>query len=312
MMQHVSLMLTDRCNSRCRYCYVDAKTEKSIENTGLDTDLVRDFLQAFASRNGKIVHFTGGEVLLHPEVEQILEFAKSLGLSVQIFTNGLLLDEERFLRIKDFVGSFAISLDGSEGIHDANRGVRGAYQKVIEVLQLFKTHYVEYSLQMTIGKSNLDQIEHVAAIASQYNAGSVKLANLMQVGRGAACPAEHLSEDDLLAIKHKAAQISEQYSYRPIFQTNLYTREEMAMYFKTDALLPSYWVDASGDLCLFTPSHKEHFKIGHISDLSCLDDEFIRKKSQTLVSQLLPKIREKRVCDLYEEIERLASEMDAC
>lgn len=304
MINQVNFLITDQCNSFCKYCYVDALPTQPTPV--LELDRVLDFLKVFRENNGRVVHFSGGEVLLYPEIERVFEYAKGLGLLVRIFTNGLALDREKFERIRGFIDTFSISLDGPEEVHDSLRGVKGAYRKVIEILELFKENRIDYSLQMTVGRSNLPYIDHVAQIAHQYDAGGVKLADMMKVGRGQSCPEDYLTEDDLLTLKRKSIELSEQYTYRPIFQTNLYTREEIDFYFKTDTLAPIFWIDAAGDLCLFTTANKKYFKIGHISEFPFNDLEAIKTKHARLMEQLFASVKGKKICDLFEEIELMA------
>lgn len=306
MIYQVNFLITDQCNSFCKYCYVNAHPAEP--GPMLEVDRVLTFLKAFKENSGQVVHFSGGEVLLYPEIEQVFEYAKSLGLIVRIFTNGLLLDRERFERIRGFIDTFSTSLDGPEEVHDSLRGVKGAYKKVIETLEFFQQNRIEYSLQMTVGRSNLQYIDYVAQIANQYGAESVKLADMMKVGRGQNCPEDYLTEDDLLMLKRKSIELSEQYTYRPIFQTNLYTREELDFYFKTDTLAPLFWIDATGDLCLFTTSNKDYFKIGNISEFPFKDLDVIREKHAKLMQQVFARAKGKKVCDLFEEVELIADQ----
>lgn len=301
MINFISFMLTDQCNSACKYCYVNAQSKPQAKL--LEVSQVKEFLQAFKANKGMIVSFTGGEVFLYPQIEEVLEFAKSIGLHVLVFTNGLLLNRERFERIKGFVNGFAISLDGPAEVHDANRGIPGAYQQVLEVLQLFKENQISYTVQMTIGKSNLAHIDHVAQIARDYHAGSMKLADLMKVGRGTACPADELNDEELLAIKRKAAQLSELSSYRTVYQTNLCTAEEMHTYYRNGGIQPVYWVDPTGDICIFTTSHKEFSRIGHISEFPFANLDRVTEKCERLAEGVLARVTGRAICDLYEEIE---------
>lgn len=303
MINYVSMILTNQCNSVCQYCYVDAKT---AAQELLPISEVQNFLQRFAEQNGRVVLFTGGEVLLYPGIEEVVQFAKGLNLHVRMFTNGLLLDQARVNQLKDFVDGFAISLDGPEEIHDARRGVKGAYQKALAAMELLKEVKKDFSIQMTISKSNMDYIDHVAGIARQFQVGAVKLADMMKVGRAMACPEEHLREDDLLWIKRKAAQLSEQYQYQTIFQTNLSTRSELDMYYGRGELQPVFWVDSLGNIFMYITQH-EFFRVGHISSFPMNNEDALARKRQIVAERLFPTIRERRICDIYEEIEQLAS-----
>lgn len=90
---YLRLSLTDRCQLRCRYCMpaegiAFTPTEKHL--TYFETEQI---LTAFAKLGVKKLKLTGGEPLLHPELSQIIQFAKKKlhYESVTITTNGVLL-----------------------------------------------------------------------------------------------------------------------------------------------------------------------------------------------------------------------------
>lgn len=301
MIYFMSMMLTEQCNSLCKYCYVNARTEPQELLPVRD---IQDFLKRYAEQGGRMVLLTGGEVLLYPGIGEVAQSAKGLGLRVSLFTNGLLLDQTRLDQLKDSVDAFAISLDGPEEIHDARRGVRGAYRKALEAMRLLQAAKKEFTIQMTIGKSNREHIDHVAGIAREFKVGGVKLADMMKVGRAADCPEEQLSEEDLLYIKRKAAELSEQSQYQIIYQTNLTTQEELNLYYQRGDLHPVYWVDSRGNIFMYI-THHDFFQIGHISEfpLNKPDEARIR---QSVAQTVFPQLGERRICDIFEEIERLA------
>jgi radical SAM protein with 4Fe4S-binding SPASM domain len=55
-----------------------------------------------------VVRFTGGEPLLHPDIYNIMEYAKKIGLSVWINTNASLIDRSNFSVLVDLVDNIFI------------------------------------------------------------------------------------------------------------------------------------------------------------------------------------------------------------
>ena len=134
---HYTLHLTNRCNLRCDYCYVDrGETNMSIETARAAVDLAGHD----AKRAGII--FFGGEPLLRKElILDTVAYARSRESEghcryfFKITTNGLLLDDA-FLDFARRESVFiALSLDGLRESHDAHRkdaqGV-GSYDRVSE------------------------------------------------------------------------------------------------------------------------------------------------------------------------------------
>jgi len=132
-----TLHLTNRCNLRCGYCYVDhGETDMSIETARAAVDLAG----RGAGRAGLI--FFGGEPLLcrgliHGTVAYARAREKENGCryTFKITTNGLLLDDDflEFARREGFL--IALSLDGVKEAHDAHRhgaDGRGCYDQVVD------------------------------------------------------------------------------------------------------------------------------------------------------------------------------------
>jgi MoaA/NifB/PqqE/SkfB family radical SAM enzyme len=105
------LSLTYRCQLNCLHCrYAQNSTNKSpLKDISLN--LAYNILkQAADSEIPRIILF-GGEPTLHPHIEKIAKKAASLGLFVELDTNGLKLDKKFIERLKKAgVSAIRISL----------------------------------------------------------------------------------------------------------------------------------------------------------------------------------------------------------
>jgi MoaA/NifB/PqqE/SkfB family radical SAM enzyme len=82
-LSHVALNIINRCQQRCVFCF-EGKRENKKELPFEDViRLIED-----ASRKVSMIVFMGGEALLRKDIFDIINFTKSLGLKVNIFTNG--------------------------------------------------------------------------------------------------------------------------------------------------------------------------------------------------------------------------------
>ncbi len=134
---HYHLLLTESCNSNCRYCYEKSLTE--FDN-GLDKKFKFDFsspekleiaiekLKKFLEKDKEaVLVFYGGEPLL--EIEKIKEIIDKINVSFRMQTNGKLLDKlpTEYLNKIDKI---LVSLDGTKERTNYNRG-EGTYDKVM-------------------------------------------------------------------------------------------------------------------------------------------------------------------------------------
>jgi AdoMet-dependent heme synthase len=150
--------ITYRCNCRCRMCqrWNDPRPE---------TLTVADYRRLAAEFRQMAVHqisVAGGEPLMRKDVFDIIRNFAEQNLSVNLCTNGLLVEKYASRIIASGATCITISLDGaSPDSHDAIRGLPGSYAQVQAgihaLLSLRKSWRPILRVRMTV--SNLNQKE---------------------------------------------------------------------------------------------------------------------------------------------------------
>ena len=80
------------CNHRCSFCAVDYIGYKTIK---LNTDLLKQSLKSMGFGGVKSVMFAGeGEPLLHPDIAEIVNYAKKCSIDSSFTTNGVRLTKD--------------------------------------------------------------------------------------------------------------------------------------------------------------------------------------------------------------------------
>ena len=90
------IALTYRCNNRCLFCYAGCGDEKmNDDHKELSTSEFKKIITIFKDK-AKIpfFSFTGGEPLLRKDLEELCSFAISIGLRINLITNGTLATPE--------------------------------------------------------------------------------------------------------------------------------------------------------------------------------------------------------------------------
>ncbi|MBN1309633.1 MAG: radical SAM protein [Chitinispirillaceae bacterium] len=155
--------ITNRCNSRCRFCSIWSempKTDETKENVFRNLKTAR--------RSGcRFVDFTGGEPLLHPDLPLFLAEAKKYGYITSVTTNCILFPS----RVGELDGRidllhFSLDADTPE-VHNALRG-SASFEKVIESIPLALRHHLVPDLLFTYTDDNIDSFEGVYRIARKY------------------------------------------------------------------------------------------------------------------------------------------------
>jgi MoaA/NifB/PqqE/SkfB family radical SAM enzyme len=124
---------------------------------GKELDLV-DFERQRASivRLGvRQVVLTGGEPLLHRNLEALLEFLRGCNVSITLLTTGLLLSKRADL-VAANVDEIIVSLDGPEEVHDRVRRVKGAYRMIGEGIRAVRRRKADMPVhgRCTVQKEN--------------------------------------------------------------------------------------------------------------------------------------------------------------
>ncbi len=132
------------------------------------------------------VKFTGGEPFLHPRIMDYLEITDREELSVNIETNGTLLDESHVEKLKNINRLFvAVSLDGAASqAHDKFRGVKGAYDRTIAALELLTRFEIPVQIIMSLHRENVNTLDDVLRLAGDLGVRSVKINPVQPLGRG--------------------------------------------------------------------------------------------------------------------------------
>jgi molybdenum cofactor biosynthesis enzyme MoaA len=94
-LNQIYFYLTEGCNLRCRHCWIAPKYESEGNSyPALDLDLFKTIIEQAKPLGLTGVKLTGGEPLLHPQIEEILEVIRKEDLSLNVETNGVLCTPE--------------------------------------------------------------------------------------------------------------------------------------------------------------------------------------------------------------------------
>lgn len=163
----VCFQLTTRCNLRCKMC--DIYTRKSSE---LSLQEIAELFKDLKSVGCEAVDLTGGEPLLRKDVPQIIQAGKRVGLEMNLYTNGYLLDRERLKRIVEAgIDAVGISVDGIGDTHDEIRGVEGVYKGVVNAFELLNEYpSLKKMIATVVMESNMQELPQLFELADKYNA----------------------------------------------------------------------------------------------------------------------------------------------
>jgi MoaA/NifB/PqqE/SkfB family radical SAM enzyme len=155
----VTHCITYRCNLSCAYC-----SRHDIPGEELTTEEIKSLMGLLRDAGTLFWSFNGGEALVREDLEELLAFGKSIGITMSFATNGTLL-QDRIDEIGD-AAMVSVSIDGPRDIQNTNRS--SSYDLVIKGLDAMAARGVRFNLFAVVGKHNIDSLGHVIDLAEHY------------------------------------------------------------------------------------------------------------------------------------------------
>lgn len=163
-MQYIPFLLvfhiTGRCNLSCAYCYANSYVKEDVKLVD-----AKDVLSQAKNLGSRHVIFTGGESLIHPNFQEIMEYAHELAFDIHLTSNGTLINKKWADELKSMDVKVTISLDGSfPEINDALRG-DGTFKKALNAIKILVNHDIYTSMRMTLVKDNVSDVSNYLELA---------------------------------------------------------------------------------------------------------------------------------------------------
>ncbi|MDR1550524.1 MAG: radical SAM protein [Hungatella sp.] len=166
-LERVEIHLYRNCNLKCTMCDFKEYTDKIP-----DMDTMGRLIVQLKDMKVKIVHFTGGEVLLYPEAEKLFRCVYESGMKLHMTTNGVLLDmDEKRKAVADFADKLQISIDHHKSnIHNMLRGADKTLEKVLAGVKKLKSEKPDVHLAMNtvLSRHNIDFVAEMLELCKEY------------------------------------------------------------------------------------------------------------------------------------------------
>lgn len=180
----VSIELTDFCNLACKHCY---GTFCAGNKGFIPLDKVKKLLAELDECRTIMVELTGGECLTHPNFQEILEYALSLGFKqIAILSNGVAFTPELFEVIKKNRNRISVQID----LHSLNEeyldwftGKPHIIERVKRNIGLAVATGAPVRIVSIITKHNLKELESLASWANEIGAASYAISPVVRLGR---------------------------------------------------------------------------------------------------------------------------------
>ncbi|NLV17062.1 MAG: radical SAM protein [Syntrophomonadaceae bacterium] len=174
---------TNRCNLRCRHCYIEAD-DVSYANE-LTNEEARRFIEDLAQMKVPVLLFSGGEPFLRRDLFELGELAATNGLRPVISSNGTLIDDDTAKKIKkagfQYVG---ISIDGLRETHDKFRCKAGAFDQTLKGIRACLDNGIKTGIRFTVNRENQEDLPGILDLVEREGIPRFCMYHLVYAGRG--------------------------------------------------------------------------------------------------------------------------------
>jgi hypothetical protein len=169
--RHVSIALTNRCDSTCQHCFAPKSSDE------LRLEVIKAWLAELDANGTLGVGFGGGEPTLHPDFVRLCQdAARETQLSVTFTTHGHHVDEALAERLQGSVHFVRVSMDGVGATYESIR--RRPFCELLSRLKIIQT-ICRFGINIVVNERTLAELEEVAAVAA--DAGACELLLLPQM-----------------------------------------------------------------------------------------------------------------------------------
>ncbi len=170
--QDINFFTTYHCNSRCLNCNIWKADNQPNNQFELNEHQLSQLFGDPLFKSCTTVGLAGGEPTISPFFWRLLHRLPE-DKTVTITTNALNSQKLRSFLAESKTPerySIQLSLDGIGKVNDRIRGINGAYQKTLELLQFLQEHGIRRLISFTINQLNCGEIKACYELAQHFGA----------------------------------------------------------------------------------------------------------------------------------------------
>lgn len=310
------MIMSEQCNLACKYCFLgnndcEKRGNFLLENMSVETaeQAIKFFIRQIKESgldteiNKPVLIFYGGEPLVNYDVleyiakriNELRNVERSIrNIEMSMVTNGLLLDEDRIIRLHELGVSIAISIDGfTEEANSMRVDVAGkpVFSRILEKLDLCKKIGVNVSLSVTLSEETIKNTKDILKLVEKYDIKAFGF-NIMMSSDTFVLPNSY-NEAAAQFIIDEFIELRERGIYEDRMMRKLKAFSKSQVYFSDCAATAGGQIVIAPDgrvgICHGCLHNKQYF-VANIND-----DDFIAVKDKNFIewSQLTPLNHEK-------------------
>ena len=190
--------LTLRCDLGCAQCGSSAGLPRATE---LSTAQCLDVVRQLTEIGVREVILIGGEAYLREDWPVIAKAITSAGMACGMVTGGKNFDQARIdLAVESGIRAIAVSIDGLERSHDAQRGVAGSWRSAVETCERIARSPIRLMHNTQINRLSAPELPAIASLLANLGSKARQVQLTVPMGRGSDRPGLLLQPFELLEV----------------------------------------------------------------------------------------------------------------
>jgi len=188
--------VTRSCLLNCIHCRAAARYGPYLGELSIQECF--KVLDDIASFSSPIIILTGGDPMMRSDIFEIAKHGTDLGLRMVMAPCGTLITEENARKMVEVgIRRISISIDGATAeTHDRFRQVKGAFDDAIKGITYAKKVGLEFQVNTTVTKLNIDELPDVLQLAIDLGAAAFHPFLLVPTGRGKDLAEQEISPEE--------------------------------------------------------------------------------------------------------------------
>jgi len=178
--------LTAKCNLDCVHCYA----KPGRQHMDMTTDEFKRIADILVDRGLLDAYFTGGEIFVRPDFEELFLYLKKKGVLISLLSNITLLNEGHIRLFKEYpVEIISTTMYGyTEETYERVTGVKGSYSKFMGALELLKKNSIPFELKYVAMEQNYDEVYKMREFGNQLGVPMVIILDVHPMSDGSTEP----------------------------------------------------------------------------------------------------------------------------
>ena len=175
--KYLFIRILEACNAGCFMC----RFAHSSDPSRFTVESLKEVMPVAKAIGVEFIRYTGGEPLIHEEIDELVRAPAAAGFQVSAITNGYHLEMKAEKLAQGGLSQIILSLDGaSEQTHDRFRKTEGLFNRAINGLRRCRQLGIALRVNSVVGPHNYGEMVELQKIleregVSQWELSALKL-----------------------------------------------------------------------------------------------------------------------------------------